>query len=131
MDLTALRLDCDGQKKNVITFIDASTPDSTELAAYKARTQTGDYTVNSSTNQYTFLSDLSHLVVRLTNDAYSQYVFESEEFCINDPTETAIHTITLDGTGRDANAIYDLQGRKVANPTPGIYIIGGRKVLIK
>ena len=28
-------------------------------------------------------------------------------------------------------AVYDLQGRKVANPTKGIYIINGKKVLIK
>ena len=28
-------------------------------------------------------------------------------------------------------AIYDLQGRKVANPTKGIYIINGRKVVVK
>lgn len=27
--------------------------------------------------------------------------------------------------------IYDLQGRQVTNPTRGIYIIGGRKVVIK
>ena len=28
-------------------------------------------------------------------------------------------------------AVYDLQGRKIANPTKGIYIINGKKVLIK
>ena len=27
--------------------------------------------------------------------------------------------------------IYDLQGRQVSNPTRGIYIVGGRKVIIK
>lgn len=31
----------------------------------------------------------------------------------------------------EINAIYDLQGRKVTNPTNGIYIINGKKVLIK
>jgi hypothetical protein len=28
-------------------------------------------------------------------------------------------------------AIYDLQGRKVETPSKGIYIIGGKKVLVK
>ena len=30
-----------------------------------------------------------------------------------------------------STVIYDLQGRQVANPTRGIYIVGGRKVVIK
>ena len=30
-----------------------------------------------------------------------------------------------------AKAIYDLQGREVTNPTYGIYIIDGKKVLVK
>ena len=28
-------------------------------------------------------------------------------------------------------AIYDLQGRKIENPTKGIYIIDGKKTLVK
>ena len=28
-------------------------------------------------------------------------------------------------------AVYDLQGRKIANPTKGIYIINGKKMLVK
>jgi hypothetical protein len=28
-------------------------------------------------------------------------------------------------------AVYDLQGRKVANPSRGLYIINGHKVVIK
>ena len=30
-----------------------------------------------------------------------------------------------------AKGIYDLQGRKVENPTKGIYIIDGKKVFVK
>ena len=29
----------------------------------------------------------------------------------------------------DDNTVYDLQGRKVDNPTKGIYIINGKKVV--
>ncbi len=36
------------------------------------------------------------------------------------------------GTGVSDGAVYDLQGRRVADPTqPGVYIIGGRKVYVK
>ncbi|MCD8287194.1 MAG: CotH kinase family protein [Clostridia bacterium] len=31
----------------------------------------------------------------------------------------------------DSNAIYDLQGRKVLNPAPGIYIKNGKKYIVK
>ena len=31
----------------------------------------------------------------------------------------------------EADTIYDLQGRKVANPTKGLYIVNGKKVVIK
>lgn len=34
-------------------------------------------------------------------------------------------------TAKSGNACYDLTGRKVQRPTKGIYIIGGRKVLVK
>ncbi len=35
----------------------------------------------------------------------------------------------LDAQG--SQLIYDLQGRRVENPTKGIYIVNGRKVVIK
>ena len=129
--LTPLRMDGNQSANNVITFLDASTPDSTVLSQYYARTKTGDYTINSQTNEYTFLSEVPHIVIRLTNTKYSKYTFYSEEFSINEPSVTALETVALDGTPRSAKAVYDLQGRKVANPASGIYIIGGRKVFIK
>jgi hypothetical protein len=32
---------------------------------------------------------------------------------------------------QNSELIYDLQGRRVTHPTKGIYILGGRKVVIK
>jgi hypothetical protein len=29
------------------------------------------------------------------------------------------------------SAIYDLQGRRVSNPTKGLYIVNGKKVIVK
>ena len=42
---------------------------------------------------------------------------------------TAIENVEVEEA--EAKAIYDLQGRKVENPTKGIYIINGNKVIIK
>ena len=42
---------------------------------------------------------------------------------------TGIHAIAEDS--KDANVIYDLQGRRVYKPTKGVYVINGKKILIK
>lgn len=60
----------------------------------------------------------------------------------NAPGNTTHYTVDFDGSGMTlvdgllvddapAEAIYDLTGRKVDNPTQGIYVVGGRKVYIK
>ena len=42
---------------------------------------------------------------------------------------TGIETISTNGNGD--NTYYNLMGQPVANPTPGIYIRGGKKVIVK
>lgn len=42
---------------------------------------------------------------------------------------TGIHAIAEDS--KDANVIYDLQGRRIYKPAKGIYVINGKKILIK
>ena len=41
---------------------------------------------------------------------------------------TAIQTVEADG---QQTVIYDLQGRRVSNPAKGLYIVNGKKVVIK
>ena len=47
----------------------------------------------------------------------------------NIQVETGIEEVCENNT--DSNVIYDLNGRQVENPTKGIYVINGNKVLIK
>ena len=44
---------------------------------------------------------------------------------------TGIENVETTDNGQQSTAIYDLQGRRVANPTKGIYIVNGKKVVIK
>ena len=44
--------------------------------------------------------------------------------------ETAIETMR-DGENEKMSAIFDLSGRRVAKPTRGLYIVNGKKVLVK
>jgi hypothetical protein len=56
---------------------------------------------------------------------------ETHAFCkvVLAPTSTGINEIELDQTIGD-DTYYDLMGRKVINPTNGIYIYNGKKVVI-
>ena len=47
----------------------------------------------------------------------------------NIQVETGIEEVCENNT--DSNVIYDLNGRQIENPTKGIYVINGNKVLIK
>ncbi len=49
-------------------------------------------------------------------------------FSFSDETATGIEAVD---EAADNEAIYDLSGRKVTNPTKGIYIVNGKKALIK
>lgn len=64
-----------------------------------------------------------------TADAVS-YKCENVSFkvTVNSP-ETGIEDVK--GENGEVKTIYDLQGRKIENPTSGIYIIDGKKVFVK
>jgi hypothetical protein len=52
-------------------------------------------------------------------------VFDDEEDL------TGINALNDKGQLRNDKAVYDLQGRRVANPTRGLYIKGGKKIMVK
>ena len=51
----------------------------------------------------------------------------------NDENTTGIIEVNTNNTNlmNKAEGVFDLQGRKVANPSKGLYIVNGRKVIIK
>ena len=52
------------------------------------------------------------------------------ELSFDENDATTISEVTNTNRTNNTN-VYDLQGRKVANPTKGLYIVNGRKVIIK
>ena len=64
-----------------------------------------------------------HFATSLAPDALApmMLVFDNETTGINE----------VKGEGLKVNGYYDLQGRKVAQPTKGLYIVNGKKVVIK
>ena len=62
---------------------------------------------------------IPYTIEELTGDQYALYIDE------NDSTGLEMTTVN----GQQPTAIYDLQGRRVANPIKGVYIVGGKKVI--
>ena len=52
-------------------------------------------------------------------------------FLFLDDEVTGIRTIDNGKMAMDKNAVYDLSGRRVQNPKHGLYIVNGKKVIIK
>ncbi|MBR4920819.1 MAG: hypothetical protein IKZ62_05825, partial [Prevotella sp.] len=62
--------------------------------------------------------------------AYLQFneVIEARGFGLGDDDATAIKNMKV---GKEDNVYYDLQGRRVLYPNKGLYIVNGKKVILK
>lgn len=90
------------------------------LFSYVALNFGGSYMApNSSATQF-FYGALPHFMASWTS------AMKIEEWT---PESTAIEEVVTESADNDA--IYDLMGRRVENPVKGVYIIGGKKVLVK
>ena len=58
----------------------------------------------------------------------SKCVFEPSDYWVS-PITTSIKNITT--SKPSTSCLYDMQGRKVKNPTKGLYIKEGKKILVK
>ena len=65
------------------------------------------------------------------NDETVDTSAQGAQLCLrfNFPGATGIGGVTVPATL--SNAYYDLQGRKIAHPTRGLYILNGKKVFLK
>ena len=65
--------------------------------------------------------------------AYTLTVLDPNEdkgFTLNG-TSTEIENVETTDNGQQTTVIFDLAGRRVENPTKGIYIVGGKKMIFK
>ena len=109
---------------NLLMPATAATPaGAPRLAAASALRGTyfDDNTVNDKMNMLTLQQGLTFAV-----DNALDYMPANQAWAQKDAV-TAITTVEADA--RQDNTIYDLMGRKVANPTHGIYIQNGKKVV--
>ena len=99
----------------------------TEIAA-----EAGYVLMNDATNGLGFYLNSNAFTVG-ANTAYLPANFDgssSRGFFALDGDATGISTIAK-SQEPNANSYYDLQGRRVAQPTKGLYIVNGKKVVVK
>ena len=86
-----------------------------------------NYILNNVNNQIGFYKANGQTVA--TNRAYLHTTIAAESRIAIDIDPSGINVISRETT--TDNRYYDLQGRRVAQPTKGLYIVNGKKVIIK
>ena len=93
--------------------------------------ETEAYTAGSDNNGRTIITDLSVTSYHTTDQPYTESEAQAYKR-FYDPQTDGVEAIANHSHERPDNIIYDLTGRRIANPTkPGIYIMGNKKVVIK
>lgn len=95
---------------------------------------------DASTQYYCFMADgpMAGKFVHVTETAVKMNPYRA--YMVEDGASSRELDLVIDGVstgiknmkvGTDDNVYYDLQGRRVLYPTKGLYIVNGRKVIIK
>ena len=100
--------------------------DSSTAVAFKANYLDDGRIYFSSKEDGTYLTLNSDYNVVCTTDLLDNSMWTIVRLEANN---TGIEEVTCEDG--NTNTIYDLQGRKIENPTKGIYIINGKKVFVK
>lgn len=85
-----------------------------------------DYTYTSG--NWTFLTPQRGVVITAQGNFYPDLVLTTVPARV--VSTVGIGDVSVAGTDRPAE-VYDLSGRRVSRPARGIYIVGGKKVLVK
>ena len=105
---------------------------------------TGSYSYDDTKNRYVFAKQGNNVgFFKITEDNYDPAAGKAYlEIPGNDAAPslsieldgetTGIKVINIDSeNNQNNNQMYDLQGRRIAEPTKGVYIVNGKKVIIK
>ena len=105
------------------TSVKITNPGNAYVLGYKTSAGVAFYKLSSNG---TLAANKAYLQANSSNAAHAFFTFDVDE------TATGVDNIYAQDSEEDVDVkIYDLQGRRVAKPTKGIYIVNGKKVLMK
>ena len=125
LDLTAHK---DGSATNSVQFDVYAVQNGEDVLLEKASAtqKTLDYSLVGG--KMTLLKEYPNIYIKMSDPAYPDLIITTNHFASIDGTKDGIETITTDAP--DA-AAYDLQGRRVNEVRQGLYIQGGKKIIVK
>lgn len=129
VDMTSYRYDGSNLAKVELVPVSVETGEDVPLVKASATDKEQDYTVTSSC-KFTFLKPFSKLAFLMTHPSYPDLVLRTMPFVVGEDGVVGIHGVAL-SPEREDGAVYDLQGRRVLQPSRGIFIQNGKKVYIK
>ena len=89
------------------------------------------YVLGIENDKATFLKIFTTPATVPTNKAYLEFNEEINAPILGIDGEGTTGIKAIDNSQLTIDNVYDLQGRRVAQPTKGLYIVNGRKVVIK
>lgn len=126
LDLTAHK---DGSATNSVVFdLYSMQPDGESVLLQKASATQKELDYSLVGGKMTVLKPYANLYLQMTDPAYPDLVIRTNHFAVLNPNAEGIEAITTDGEGGQP---YDLQGRRVNDVREGLYIVNGKKVIIK
>ena len=122
------KADADGSVIDVPVIVSADDLGSNDLKVSVGGEPTNAYVLANKTNGVGFYKWAGGSLT--SGKIYLQGASSAREF-LGFGDVTGIESLTLMPSRKGEGMVYDLQGRRVAQPAKGLYIVNGRKVVIK
>lgn len=127
LDLTPHK---DGSATNSVVFDVHAIVNGQDIVLEKASAAQKELDYSYVGGKMTLLKEYADLYLSMTDPAYPELTITSNHFSAIDGSKSAIEAVTADDTTASSPA-YDLQGRRVNEVHEGLYIKGGRKIIVK
>lgn len=125
LDLTPHK---DGSSTNSVAFELYSVQDGENVLLQRATATQKELDYSLVNGKLTLLHEFPNVYLVMTDAAYPDLVIRSEHFASIDGRKTGVDTVLVPEAPAEA---YDLQGRRVERATEGLYIQGGKKIIVK
>lgn len=119
----------DGSAANSVNFEFHAIVDGQDIVLQKASATEKTLDYSNISGKVTLLKEFRDIYIKMTDPLYPDLVITTNHFASIDGTKDGIDSVSADPT--TSAAAYDLQGRRVNEVREGLYIQGGKKIIVK